>query len=578
MATVGLWNGGEMIIGVVLQLLFVALFIFGIYRIFARGSRKSSGEFSIRRLFQYALLYLSLVITGVGIGGLLGRILDTSQVIAESRTDLARNLSFTIVGVPLLYGFARWTNRALTSDPNESRSFSFNAYLTIASITALSVSLYGLHDFLSWAIGSDPYRGDSLAQLLVWSAIWAAHWRIERKRSVEGEREPHLLIGSGIGLVLLAVGIGGLVGNVIEKLMNLNDEVTILQRTDPVINSVITIFLGALVWYFYWIRNALNSTRELIWSAYVLLAGIAVSFITAVVSLSVVGYDILVWFFGDTNNAPFVKHFFGSANAVGSAAISLGIWWYHRLVLEPVDARGIQVRTELRRVYEYIISGISLIASSLGIVMIIVAAIESVTPSELAEGSGGTNSLILALTLLLVGAPIWWFFWRRIEDQAITSNEEVASPTRRIFLLMLFGVSGLAAVISVITSVFLLLDDWLNSELALETLRSARFAIAILLANGALAGYHWSIFRHERSVAVKGWGRGRKIVLVGPSDSEIVRELRHRVAGSVELWPTQNGDGRWSVDDLVSLIESNDGQSLLILNEKSKLRAVEVRH
>lgn len=568
-----------MIVAIIFQLLFVSLVIFGIYRVFARGTRRGTGEFSIRRLFQYVLLYLSLVISGVGVSGLLGRTLDTGRVIAESRTDLARNLSFTIVGLPLLYGFARWTARVRTSNPSESRSFSFNAYLTVASLTSLAFALFGLHDFLGWAIGAETYRGNALAQFLIWTLIWFGHWRFMSRATHENEREPQILIGSGIGLVILTVGLGGLVGNVIERLINYQDVVTVLQRTDPVTNSLITILVGLPVWYFYWLRNALHATRDLIWNAYVLLAGIAVSFVTAVVSVSIIGYNILVWFFGDTKNASATEHFFGTANAIGSAAITLAIWWYHRLILHPTHTEmGVVARrSELRRVYEYIIAGISLIAAALGILMIIVAAIESVTPGEIAAASGSTNSLILAITLLIVGAPLWWYFWHRIEGHALTGDDEIASPTRRIFLLMLFGVAGVAAVISVITMVFLFFDDLLNGELSRETLRSARFAIGILLTNGAIAGYHWSIYRNERTVSVQGWGKARKIVLVGPADGEVAKQIRSRIGGEIEMWQTPAA-GTWDLEELIELIESNPSSALLVINEKSKLRALEIRH
>ena len=558
-----------MIVAVVLQILFVALIIFGVFRLFARGGRRGAGDFSIRRIFQYLLLLLTLVIAGLGVTGLLGRTLDFGKVITESRTGLARDLAFTIVGVPLLYAFGRWTRRVVMSNPSEARAFSFNAYLTVTSITSLAIALNGLHDFLSWAIGSDSYRGASVASMAVWGLIWTIHLGISNRISHENERQPHFLIGSGIGLVILAVGIGGLFGNVLEKLISLNDEISVIQRTDPVVNSVITILIGLPVWYFYWLRHSLRSSRDFLWSAYLLLAGIAANFITAVVSLSIVGYNVLVWFFGNPASDSAAKHFFNIANPIGSAVIALLIWWYHRIVLHSeVSAK----RVELRRVYEYLISGISLIAASLGLLMIIVAAIESITPGELVTGSSGTNTLILAITLLVVGAPIWWFFWQRIGRYAITESEELSSPTRRIFLLMLFGVSTLAAVVSIITTVFLFLDDLLNGNLSGETARSMRFAIGILLTNGAIAGYHWSIYRHERSTTIHLFERGRKIVLVGPADDSLVKELKSQIGGDIELWATQDGDSSWSVPELIALIHSTEGKELLVLNEKKKLR------
>ena len=81
-----------MIAGIFIQVLFLALIIFGIYRIFSRGGKRGPGEFSIRRLFQYSLLYLSVVVVGLGASGLLARVFTSGEIIAENRTDLARNL------------------------------------------------------------------------------------------------------------------------------------------------------------------------------------------------------------------------------------------------------------------------------------------------------------------------------------------------------------------------------------------------------------------------------------------------------------------------------------------------------
>ena len=560
-----------MIAALFIQIIILGLLFFGAYKLFSRVGKKSSGDFSIRRLFHYSLLFFTLVISGVGVSGLLGRTLDFGQVIAESRTDLARNLSFTIVGLPLLYFLARWSNRNQKADPSESRSLAWHAYLTIASITSLSVTLFGLHDTLSWLIGNDPYRGSALSQFVIWGAIWFVHLRLS-SRIGDGIR-PHYLIGSGIGLSILAVGVGGLVGSVIEQVINSNQEIVTLQRTNPVVNNLITILIGAPVWIVYWLRGALAITRDFLWHAYVFLAGIAASFITTVVASSIVLYDVLVWFFGETGNDSAREHFFGTSNAVGAAVIGIAIWAYHRSLLEESA-----VRSELRRIYEYIISGVSLIAASLGLLMIIVAAIESITPSDIATGGEGANSLVLAITLLIVGAPIWWYFWTRIEREAIKSREDLASPTRRIFLLMLFGVSGVAAVISLITGIFLLFDDLLNNEFSSTTLRDTRFAIGILITNGAIAGYHWTIYKSEREVAVELFKRGRSITLVGPADEHIVQLLKEQIGGHIQLWVSPDSGTPWNLHEVVDLIDATEGSELLVINENHKTRAISVHH
>ena len=560
-----------MIAAIFIQILFLGLLFFGAYKLFSRGGRRGSGEFSIRRLFHYSLLYFSVIISGVGVSGLLGRTLEFGKVIAESRTDLARNLSFAIVGVPLVYLFARWSTKNLREDSTERNSLAWQAYFTITSITALVIALNGLHDTLSWLIGNDPYRGTALSQLIIWSIIWFFHLRISANAG-EANRAQYL-IGSGIGLSILAVGLGGLVANTLEQLINANQEIISIERTDPILNSAITLLMGLPVWAIYWLRGALTFTRDFLWHAYVFLAGIAASFITAVVGFSVVLYDVMVWLLGDTKDQSATQHFFTTANAVGAALSGAAIWAYHRsLIQEEKD------RSELRRIYEYIVTGVSLIAASLGILMIIVAAIESVTPSDISTSGEGTNSLILAVTLLIVGAPLWWIFWNRIERAVLRDKEDLASPTRRIYLLMLFGVAGVAAVISLITLIFLFFDDLLNSELQQTTLRDMRFAIGILITNLAISGYHWTIYKSERDTTVEIFRRGRHITLVGPSDAHIVDLLKEQIGGNVQLWVSPDSGSPWNLQELIDLIDITEGKELLVINEKRKLRAIQINH
>lgn len=558
-----------MIAAIFIQILLVGLLFFAAFKLFSRTGKRASSSFSIRRLFHYSLLFFSVVITGVGVAGLLGRTLDFGRVIAESRTDLARNLSFAIVGIPLTFLFARWSNRNLRDDPNERSSFAWHAYLTITSITSLVIALFGLHDILSWAIGNDPYRGSALAKLAIWTVIWILHLRLSTH--VGDSIRPAYLIGSGIGLSIIAVGLGGLIGNSIEQLVNVNQEVLSIERTNPIVNSAITLLMGLPVWLIYWLRGALTFTRDFLWYAYVFLAGIAASFITLVVGLSVALFDTLVWFFGDTGNDSATQHFFSTASALGAAASGLAIWSYHRSLLAED-----QVRTELRRIYEYIVSGVSLIAASLGVLTIIVAAIESITPSDISSGAEGANSLILAVTLLLVGAPIWWFFWNRIEQEVLKTQEDLASPTRRIFLLMLFGVSGVAAVISLITGIFLLFDDILNSEFGMNTLRDTRFVIGILLTNAAISGYHWAIYRSEKEVAIEIFQKRRNITLVGPADEHIAQLLKEQIGGNVQLWISPDSGSPWNLHDLVDLIDNTDARELLVINENQTLKALPI--
>ena len=126
----------------------------------------------------------------------------------------------TIVGLPLTYVLTRWTRRNFASDPRERNSLAWFGYLTISLITTLSLVINSFHDILSWAIGNDPYSGNALSSSIVWGFVWGLHWQISRRKENAAAGGLQLIAGSAIGLGMLAVGIGGLIGNVIEALIN----------------------------------------------------------------------------------------------------------------------------------------------------------------------------------------------------------------------------------------------------------------------------------------------------------------------------------------------------------------------
>ena len=605
-----------MIFGILIPLLFLAVLVVVARKLFSRDSHGAPSTFSVRRLFQYALLFGLLVISASGVSGLIGRLFDSGQVIAASRTDLARDITFAIIGIPLYFAMSRWTRRTLNEDPSERHSVAWNAYLSIVSISALITAMTAAFRVLNWALGEEPFRGADLSQFLIWGLVWVAHWQLIETGSREDEARAHYISGSLVGLGTLAFGIGGLIASTARTLIENDEKSLLVDSGNRTIQAISLIIIALPVWYQYWLKKSLSMKRELFWYSYTLLIGIAGGFLTLVISGSVMIYDLLVWYVGDPQETLAARHFDSSAGALGSAIVGLATWWYHaNVVNSPINAVAIsqasvqssaqastqaaetsaatKSRDEVRRVYEYIISGISLIAAAAGLMMIFVAIIESVTPGEIVSTTSSTNTLMVAITLLIVGAPIWYFFWSRIESHLVADGEEISSPTRRIFLLMLFGVASVAAVISVLTAVFLFLDDLLNNELAQETLRQMRFAIAILVANAAIGWYHWNIYRDERKVNVRKARKDKFVVLVGPRDESLARAIQLQFGGHVQMWQSedqeqpeaveksseqqrsiQNGVSAWDRQKVIDLIESIQSDEVMVIKEKRGLKAI----
>jgi hypothetical protein len=605
-----------MIFGILIPLLFLAVLVVVARKLFSRDSHGAPSTFSVRRLFQYALLFGLLVISASGVSGLIGRLFDSGQVIAASRTDLARDITFAIIGIPLYFAMSRWTRRTLNEDPSERHSVAWNAYLSIVSISALITAMTAAFRVLNWALGEEPFRGADLSQFLIWGLVWVAHWQLIETGSREEEARAHYISGSLVGLGTLAFGIGGLIASTARTLIESDEKSLLVDSGNRTIQAISLIIISLPVWYQYWLKKSLSMKRELFWYSYTLLIGVAGGFLTLVISGSVMIYDLLVWYVGDPQETLAARHFDSSAGALGSAIVGLATWWYHaNVVNSPVNAAAnsqasvqssaqastqaaetsaaTKSRDEVRRVYEYIISGISLIAAAAGLMMIFVAIIESVTPGEIVSTTSSTNTLMVAITLLIVGAPIWYFFWSRIESHLVADGEEISSPTRRIFLLMLFGVASVAAVISVLTAVFLFLDDLLNNELGQETLRQMRFAIAILVSNAAIGWYHWNIYRDERKVNVRKARKDKFVVLVGPRDESLARAIQLQFGGHVQMWQSedqeqpgtvqksseqaksiQNGISGWDRQKVIDLIESTQSDEVMVIKEKRGIKAI----
>ena len=254
------------------------------------------------------------------------------------------------------------------------------------------------------------------------------------------------------------------------------------------------------------------------------------------------------------------------------------VWWYHRTVLEEAGpvAGG---RTEIRRVYEYLMAGIALLAAAGGLTMAVAALIEAARGSSaVLVGQSAVNSLLAAATLLLVGGPVWWFFWRAIQSAARALPEaEHTSPTRRIYLFVLFGLGGVAAVIALLIGVYLLFEDTLAGTFGTETIRSMRYAVGVLLTSGTVSAYHWTVYRAEREqVAVTGHGP-RFVLLVGPPDPQIARAVARSTGGRVQAWPRADGGGSpWSLEELQSLLSTATSEELVVLSDATGLHAIPI--
>jgi hypothetical protein len=561
--------------GLLVPIAVIALVVYGIRNIRSGEAHGALQGHSVRRFFQYLLLYGLIVVSALGLSGLLGRVLERSTLVVADKTDLARNLSFVVVGIPLYVVLAFWTRRRFTEDPSEAKSFGWGFYVTITSVTSLVIGMFALHDMVAWSVRIEGFRAPALSRLIVWGGVWGLHWWVHLRSIPLANSRVHYLLGSTIALGTVVVGVDQLISGAIQRIWNFGGDAIFVSHGDPILQGAVTLIVGAPVWYLYWIRNYSKATRDPLWLAYVLLVGVGGGLIMTVVSASTVLYSTLVWFIGDAGTTAAATHFHNVPTAFGAVCIGLITWWYHHAMLEE-DRRA--TRTEVQRVYEYLMAGIALLAAAGGVAMILVALVEALTSSSVISGSGATNALLAAATLLVVGSPVWWIFWHRIQNFiAKFPVEEHFSPTRRIYLFILFGLGGIVAVVTLLVGVFFVFDDIFKGSFGQETMRRIRFALSILITTGAIAGYHWLVYRSERDLMVIGAQGPRLVILVGPKDGELAQTISKLTGGRVQSWTRKDDQvGTWSEEEVVHALEQSKDEAMILIAGAKGMQVIPV--
>lgn len=565
-----------MVFGLLFSLL-PLLLVFVLVRAVTGRGKIAVGGHPVRHFFQYMLLYGLMIVVAVGLTGLLELVLPHEQTIYSDRSGLARALAFTLVGIPLLALMVNWTRRRFAAEPAEKLAFGWGIYLAFAGITTLVIAMQALQETLQWALGNGQASANAIATAVVWGAAWALNWWLDRVVTPNGQTRLHHIIGSIITLVWAATGLGMLVAALLKTLLPFDGDKFVVTGGNAIANAAVTFVVGALAWYFYWIRTYAGARRDGVWEAYTMVVGIAGGLVTAVVAASVVLYKLLVWVIGNPASDDAAQHFRSVPASAGALFVGVLVWWYHRAVLAEAARTA---RTEGQRIYEYLIGAIGLVAAATGLTVMLAAVVETATEGSTIAGAGGPrNTLLLATTLLVVGAPVWWIFWRRIE-RAVGADRtvECGSPARRFYLFMLFGIGGTAAVISLLVAVYQLFDDIVSGDAGSGTLRNMRWALGVLITAGAVAGYHWLVYRAERDV-VGARDKGPKyVLLVGVADRELAGEVSDATAGHVDAWlGIHDVDATaWSVDAVLGALADVDAEEVVVVSLDGRLRAIPV--
>ena len=139
----------------------------------------------------------------------------------------------------------------------------------------------------------------------------------------------------------------------------------------------------------------------------------------------------------------------------------------------------------VRRLYFYLVAFVSLMMSVSGIVLLIQFIFDSVFGGEVISDS--TTMLAGGVSLLIVGAPLWYFHWRYIQRVVVEQPVETRSILRKLYIYITLAVAG-----SILIYTALNLLNWI-----FRTDDFSGYDLAALIIWGAVWAFHWLIEERE---------------------------------------------------------------------------------
>ncbi len=590
-------------LGIILLLLLPVVLVVGVVALVVRAARNDGdgdgnvdwGR-SIRDLFIHLVAGGLALVAAVGLAQVVELVLQGPGLLRVDE-GLAVPVTFTVIGVPLYAGVMWWVLRDLHRSRQRSRSGAWALHLGIIEVVSLVSVMVAAQDLGRWALGDDgrDWTG-SAATLVVWGALWGAYRVLRERHGPARWAVVPVLVGSAIGLGTLASGLVQVLESVLESVVFGTDLVVATDQT----RYLVVLVVGAVTWTIYWIADGLRRDRDAWWHGWVLLGPVLTGLISMVGAGGFVLFQGLVWLVGDPVT-PAREHFQDVPAAVAWAIVAALVWFVHRSLLV---ARNQRTRREVDRVHDLVLAGVGLLAAAGGLATVLVAMIESaVGPATVSAGDAPVNTLLAALTSLVIGAPLWWRAWSRIQRLAVLAprkadvaaadpddpgRAERHSPARRVYLFGLFGFGGLITVLTLLVGVVAVLEDVFSGVAGRETVYDARYGIAAIAVIGAVATYHWTVYRRDQrlgesdpadAAAAARRSHPGRITLVGVADAHVVAALREATGSNVELWQRRDAAvAPWNVPALAEQLAGRTDAHVLVVADRRGVAVMPVDH
>ena len=584
---------------------------FGIYKLIQRGRRngddtletEDTGVGTPRRFYFYSISFIATLVTAIGVMITLMSLLDTlfgGDVLLDSPTELATGLAMTIVGIPLWALHWRWVQNAVASNDQERRSILRHLHLHVISGVALAfigISGYLCIEFILGA--AEEFDAFSWAALPIWGVVWYYHRLIAASDEpfetpeTRAIRRLYLYLASAVAVSALASGAGWLLYIILREGYSAAFAVSVVTGEgsglwrDSTAQAIAVSVTGGLSWASHWLRLSRDDRDSVLRWIYLYVASVGFGAIAAFTALGIIVATVIRWPFGVTDVS---DHFEDLPAALAALSASVAVWAYHRHRMNAEASEGDP--TPIARIYDCLLTAIGLVtlaSASITVFTLIItelSLIGSVVIGDMPEGDLWDN-VSVALTLLLIGAPVWWIHWTRLQSAA-TADPETERPAlpRKLYVMGVLCIGVLALVGGASFTLFVFLRDLLDVALSLETLRELSVGLAILLTVALFVPYHWNIYREDRryepddAVEPPPTIRKRVTLLTAPGGESVAGGIEAALGYGVTVAAWRDSDAVVAALDEAQLsalperIAQSPGANVVLVPEAGGLRII----
>ncbi|MDF2575450.1 MAG: hypothetical protein K0S05_2362, partial [Agromyces sp.] len=368
---------------------------------------------AVRRLIVYTILFALVAIAAGGLAGLLERLIDAGDPLAVGGTGgLALSLAFALIGGPLA-AVLWWVVWRRLRDESERMSLAWGLYVAAMYTVSLIVSTTAL--VVAAIAGIDgQWLPPEFSTGVVWAAVWVWHRWMSRhpvKRPVRLATVP-AVAGSVYGLIVGVSGAVAALGSLFDTAIRGATAQAIAGSPwwEGFFDGLIWAAVGAVIWWWHWYRDGAKR-------------------------LTTVHVGLRLAFDPGDPAAEILRPL---GTALAAALVGAAVWIHHRRI-------AIERSIGTRRATALVMSAVGLAAAASGIGVVLNATLATLA-SPLAASD--TRTLLLGgISALVVGGPTWWLNWKPTRH---VEPIEIATTGRRVYLVAVFGLSAIVALIALL--------------------------------------------------------------------------------------------------------------------------------